>query len=52
MHLKGWQHPLPEWIIKAIECGLYKVIIHPKELDYEYLFGSAVNPSGIVITFK
>lgn len=53
MHLLGWKNPLPIWIEVAIIEEKYKVvfeIIQGKE--YEMLYGSTINPYGIIIEFK
>ena len=52
MTLKGWLNSLPEWIVEAVNLGLYTIHYEAKG-DFEYLKGKAINPhTGIVIEFQ
>lgn len=50
MQLKGWSHPLPQYIVDAIKDG--KIIVYFDEKnDCELLKGEVVNPFGMLIRF-
>ena len=55
MHLLGWIHPLPKWIIEAVLEGKLQVVdtTDKKGLVYlQYLKGTVTNPEGTVIEFQ
>ena len=49
MHLEGWTHPLPDYLVKAIESGA--ITVHQAK-GYQYLLGEVLNPQGTLIVFK
>lgn len=48
IHLKGWSHPLPDWLELALKEGKVKVVTIK---DFDYLQGVVVSPFGIEIRF-
>ena len=49
MHLDGWVHPLPEWLVLAVKAGQLQVL---KAKNYQYLKGIVTNPEGTVVEFQ
>ena len=48
LHLQGWCHPLPEWIVQDVKAE--KLTVNQGK-GFQFLLGTVVNPQGTVVSF-